>query len=167
MFRLMALKTMQGITLGEKSLEGDKMFSDVSKMIGDNRSNVHIFNMLHCIRDYDDTVFMHSVNVALICNVFGDWLRMSDADKKVLTLCGLVHDIGKLLIPKDILDKPAKLTDNEYDVVKQHVAHGYEMLKDMDIDERIKFSARDHHERYNGSGYPNGLKSDEIDSFQS
>ncbi len=102
---------------------------------------------------------------ALICSVFGDWLRLSEDDRHVLTLCGLLHDAGKLLVPPRILNKPGKLTDEEYDIAKMHAESGFELLKNAAIDDRIKQAVLNHHERYDGSGYPAGKAGQEIDMF--
>lgn len=158
---------LEQIVLGAAQVRPDVMFDDVQEMIGEARSNAHIFNMLHCIRDYDDHIFMHSVNVALICNVFADWMHLKEVDKEALTLAGLLHDAGKLLVPPRILNKPGKLTDEEFDIAKMHAESGYEILKGADIDERIKRAAHDHHERFDGSGYPAGKAGNEIDMFSS
>lgn len=157
--------TFEQIALGSDKINEKRLFADINEMIGEARSNVHIFNMLHCIRDYDDLIFMHSVNVALICNVFADWLHFSEADREVLTICGLLHDTGKLLIPPRILNKPGRLSNEEYNIAKMHAESGYELLKNADIDERIKLAAKNHHERYDGSGYPAGIKGTELDAF--
>ena len=85
-----------------------------------NDSPLSIFTMLSTMKNYDDSTFNHSLNVALICNIFSDWLGLSEEDKKLLTACGLFHDIGKLLIPDAILKKPGKLTKDEFDIIKTH-----------------------------------------------
>ncbi|MDE7327330.1 MAG: HD-GYP domain-containing protein [Lachnospiraceae bacterium] len=159
--------TLEQIVLGSAEIDPELLYHDVKSMIGGTRSNAHIFNMLHCIRDYDDMVFEHSVNVALICNVFGDWMHLNEVDKQVLTVAGLLHDAGKLLIPPRILNKPGRLTDEEFDIAKMHAESGYEILKGAKIDERIKRAALDHHERYDGSGYPVGKAGNEIDMISS
>lgn len=79
-----------------------------------------------------------------------------------LKLIGLVHDIGKIAIPAEILSKPAKLTPLEYSLIKSHAEKGYEILKDVDFPLPIAEIIRDHHERMDGSGYPRGLHGDEI-----
>ena len=159
--------TLEQIVLGSAEIDPELLFLDVKSMIGGARSNAHIFNMLHCIRDCDDMVFEHSVNVALICNVFGDWMHLDEGDKQVLTVAGLLHDAGKLLIPPRILNKPGRLTDEESDIAKMHAESGYEILKGAKIDDRIKRAALDHHERYDGSGYPAGKAGNEIDIISS
>lgn len=93
------------------------------------------------------------------------WLKYSDEDLDVLTLAGLLHDIGKCKIPNAIILKKGKLTDAEYEVIKAHAQLGYDILKDQPLDERIKNAALMHHERYDGTGYPNHLVGKEIDDM--
>jgi len=119
------------------------------------------------MRGYDDMTYTHSMNVALICNVIGNWLRMNEKDLKVLVTCGLLHDIGKLRVPNDIITKPGKLTVQEYEIVKKHPQYGYEMLKDKKLDRRVKLAALQHHERFGGTGYPYGLMGSDIEYFSS
>jgi HD-GYP domain-containing protein (c-di-GMP phosphodiesterase class II) len=101
----------------------------------------------------------------VICNVIGRWLDFPEKDLEILTLCGLLHDLGKLMIPQQIITKPAKLTDDEFRTVKTHTIRGYNLLKDKQLDTRIKHAALMHHERCDGSGYPYGFYSDQIDPF--
>ncbi|MBF0995154.1 MAG: HD domain-containing protein [Lachnospiraceae bacterium] len=125
----------------------------------------HLFDMLHCLRQYDDETYAHSVNVALIAHSIGVWMNLPEEDLNVLTKAGLMHDIGKLMVPHNIISKPASLTSDEYNIIKEHTLHGYEILKDQNIDERIKLAVLEHHERCDGSGYPNHLVGKDIDPF--
>ena len=120
---------------------------------------------LHKIRKYDDATFIHSLNVAILCNMFGHWINMPQDDLDVLTLAGLLHDVGKMKIPEEIIKKPGILTEEEYTEIKNHPRRGYNLLKPMKLDERIKKVALMHHERCDGSGYPDGLRGDQIDEF--
>lgn len=88
-------------------------------------------------------------------------------DMDTLTLCGLLHDIGKSKIPNEIIGKPGKLTDSEYEEIKKHPVIGYNLVKNLDIDQRIKNAVLLHHERFDGKGYPLGLTGNEIDDFTS
>lgn len=153
------------VAMGEDSIDFDNLLKETDKVLNQGRSGIHIFEMLHGIRDYDDMTFVHSLNVSLICNVFAGWLKMSREEAKVLTLAGLFHDIGKLLVPREIIAKAGRLTEDEYEEVKLHTIWGYQVLKDLDIDTRIKYAALMHHERCDGTGYPNGFKSDQIEKF--
>jgi putative nucleotidyltransferase with HDIG domain len=143
----------------------DKLLVESEKVLDENPNGIHIFDMLHNMRMYDDSTYAHCMNVSLICNVFGRWLKFPEEDLKVLTLCGLLHDIGKLKIPGEIVGKPAKLTDAEYKIIKTHTLEGYNILKKLPIDPRIKNSALMHHEKCDGTGYPVGLTLDRIDPF--
>ncbi len=152
-----------------KSSDGlvDSMLGDVDALLKKTRNPLHLLDMLQCMRGYDDMTYTHSMNVALICNVIGNWLRMNEKDLKVLVTCGLLHDIGKLRVPNDIITKPGKLTVQEYEIVKKHPQYGYEMLKDKKLDRRVKLAALQHHERFGGTGYPYGLMGSDIEYFSS
>ena len=89
------------------------------------------------------------------------------SDLDVLTLCGLLHDVGKVQIPDEILEKPDRLTPEEYEIMKTHTVLGYRMMERERIDKRIKNAALMHHERFDGKGYPFGLTGDRIDTFAS
>lgn len=143
----------------------EQLLAETDALLNSTSSDIHIFDMLHNLRQYDDPTYAHSLNVALICNVFGKWLGMEKEDLDSLTLAGLLHDIGKLKIPESIIGKPDKLTIDEYAKVKTHTVEGYNILKNLNIDERIKNAALMHHERCDGSGYPLGLGGDKIDDF--
>lgn len=136
-----------------------------TKLLKNNFSGIHVFDMLHNLRQYDDPTYTHSINVSLICNVFGQWLGFEGDDLETLTLAGLLHDVGKLKIPESIMSKPAALTDDEYTTVKTHSVEGYNMLKDLPLDDRVKNAALMHHERSDGTGYPFGLSGDRTDNF--
>lgn len=147
------------------NLDINSLSSEVSEIISKSRNNAHIFYMLHCMRDYTDLTYAHSLNVSIMCNVCGKWLKMSQEDIEVLTLAGLLHDIGKLLVPSSILDKPSSLTEKEFAVIKMHPMNGYELIKKLPLDRRIQQAVLMHHERCDGSGYPSGMKGKRIDNF--
>ena len=92
-------------------------------------------------------------------------MNLSHDDIETLMIAGMLHDIGKLRIPPEIIQKPSKLTDNEYAIIKKHPEYGYEILSTKNLNSKIKLAARQHPERYAGKGYPNGLKGNEIDLF--
>lgn len=160
------LKTaMQSIIDGSTKIDMCSLYEDVNSIITSSRNGLHVFDMLHCMRDYDDVTYIHSINVALICNVLGTWSHFTDKDLETVTLCGLFHDIGKMTIPEEIMKKPSKLTAEEYITMKEHTVHGYNVLSPLDINIHIKMAAMMHHERCDGSGYPLGLQGKQIDKF--
>lgn len=157
--------TLDHIVTEQKDIDTDQLLADMSKILYQSNSNIELFNMLHCIRQYDDTTYVHSLNVSLICNIIGKWLHFSPEDLEAITLSGLLHDLGKLMIPSNIITKPSKLTEEEFSTIKTHTIRGYNILKSKHIDPRIKHAALMHHERCDGSGYPYGFYSEQIDDF--
>lgn len=146
-------------------IDTDKLVHSVTDMISGEMTGISIFDMLHNMRQYDDLTYMHCMNVSLICNVFAKWLNMSDKDVEILTLGGLLHDIGKLKIPDNIIRKPDKLSPAEYNIIKTHSLQGFNILKDKDIDDNVKQCALMHHERCDGGGYPLGLTAEKINPY--
>jgi putative nucleotidyltransferase with HDIG domain len=150
---------------GTNGFNVDELLEDTDRILKEGRNGAHILEMLHGIRNYDDMTYVHSLNVSLICNIFAGWLKFSPEDTRALTLAGLLHDIGKMLIPKEIISKDGKLTDEEYKIIKTHSIKGYQALKDHPVDIRVKYAALMHHERCDGSGYPNGFVAEQVDDF--
>ena len=146
-------------------LETDTMLNNALSIIKSTDSPLSIFPMISTLKNYDSSTFNHSLNVALICNIFGHWLEMSDDEVELLTSCGLFHDVGKLLIPEEIIKKPGKLTDEEYQLIQNHSKLGYDLLKKHNVDIHIQYAALMHHEKMDGSGYPLGLTGDQIDKY--
>lgn len=129
-------------------------------------SSIELFDFLHNMRTNDDSVYAHSINVALISAMLGHWLKMPEENLTILTAAALLHDIGKTKIPLEILNKPGRYTDEEFSLVRQHPSFGYEILLPFEqLDPRIKNAALMHHERCDGLGYPNGMKFYDIDDF--
>lgn len=158
-------ESMNQLLKAGEEINTDQLIEDVDKLMFKSRSRYHVFDMLHNIKSYDDETYRHCLNVGMINNVFAGWLNMNDKEKDLLTLCGLFHDVGKLLIDKDILKKPSKLTEVEYEEIKQHPMKGYQCLKDKKIPESVKRAVLLHHERCDGKGYPFGFHISEIDPY--
>lgn len=150
---------------GTEEFNVDELLAETDRILKEGRNGAHIMEMLHGIRNYDDMTYVHSLNVSLICSIFAKWLKFSEEDIRVLTLGGLLHDIGKMLVPRDIITKDGRLTEEEYDIIKTHTIKGYQALKDQPVDVRVKYAALMHHERSDGSGYPNGFVAEQIDDF--
>lgn len=147
------------------ALEIDKLMNHTLNILNPSWTNPNIFDMLHCMREYDDATYIHCMNVGLICNIFARWLRLSDEETKNVTISGLLHDIGKTKIPDSIIKKPGKLTNEEYNTIKKHPQEGYLMLKNSSLPENIRNAVLMHHERCDGTGYPLGLTGDKVGSY--
>ncbi len=154
------------IIAGDTTDACNHMLREASSLFA-SKTSLELFDMIHTMRSVDDTIYAHSLNVALISRAIGKWLRLSKEDLNVLTLAAMLHDIGKTQIPPEVLNKEGKLTDEEYKLVQSHAKLGNKILKNLDLDVRIKLAALQHHERFDGSGYPRGLEADEIDYFAS
>lgn len=132
-----------------------------------SKTSIQLFDLLHCMKSIDDSVYAHSINVALISRAIGKWLKLPQAELNELTIAGMLHDIGKAEIPSEILNKTGKLTDEEFELIKSHALKGSKLLKKAGFNSDIQFAALQHHERSDGSGYPRGLEADEISDFAS
>lgn len=151
--------------LRSKQLNTKQLLDETLDLFAAHTTTISMFDMLHNLRQIDDSTYAHSINVAIISRMIGMWLNFTDQDLDLLTLCGLLHDIGKCCVSSQIISKPAKLTPEEYSEVQKHTILGYELLKPMSLDEHIKNVALMHHERCDGNGYPMHLVEKEIDDF--
>jgi len=155
---IMAISDGQNIDL-------QKMFSITDDIMGTLRCKNDIFTFIGFIKESDEHTFHHCVNVSLICNLYGRWLALPQGELVELTTAGMLHDIGKTKIPNEILNKKGKLTDEEFAVMKKHPMLGYRILQKQDIPENIKLGALMHHEKIDGSGYPLGIKGEQINKI--
>lgn len=146
-------------------LNKDDLLEELVDLFAKNMTTISMFDMLHNLGSINNSTYAHCMNVAIISRMNGMWFGYSAEDLDILTLGGLLHDIGKCIIPDSIISKPGRLTASEYEEIKNHPRFGYEILKNQNIPTRVKQIALHHHERCDGKGYPNGLKSDEIDDF--
>lgn len=151
----------------EKNAEVDteQLISQTMGLLSKSGGSVSVMDMLRNMRDYDDSTYTHSLNVALICNIFAGWLRFSEEEKRIATACGLFHDLGKLKIPENIIRKPGKLTEEEFNIVKQHPIEGYKILETFHVSQEILDAALMHHEKCDGSGYPYGFTAEKISKY--
>lgn len=104
----------------------------------------------------------HSTRVADYSREIARRLGLSEKEQDDIYMMGLLHDVGKIGVPDAIINKPAKLTDEEYSIIKQHPTMGAEILTNITEFPKLSTGARWHHERYDGKGYPDGIAGDEI-----
>ena len=118
------------------------------------------------LSSYDNYTYTHSVNVDILAVILGVALGLRDDELKKLSQAALLHDIGKTCLPIEVLNKPGKLTPEEYAEVQKHPRYGYNMLKDNhEVSSVTRNAIMSHHENEDGSGYPRGLTSDKIHIF--
>jgi putative nucleotidyltransferase with HDIG domain len=129
----------------------------------DGVRDVGLAQWLATVRRYHESTFQHCLIVTGVATAFGHKNGMRKADILVLTIAGLLHDVGKAQIPVDILDKPGRLTEEEFAIIKQHPIAGYEYIRCQNVvDREILDAIRHHHEYLDGSGYPDGLAAQRI-----
>lgn len=157
--------SLNDIVENNAPIDTDAMLEQALSLLPTEPGSFSVFTLLQNMRSYDDLTYAHSMNVALICNLFAQWLHFSEEDVEMATLCGMLHDIGKLAIPESIIKKPSKLTEAEFAVIKKHPYEGYKILRKQNVSEHIYNAALMHHERCDGSGYPLGLIGKKIDRF--
>lgn len=115
---------------------------------------------------YDEYIYQHSFQVTLYALAIAKHLKYSEKDLKTIGMGALLHDIGKISIPQEILQKPSRLTDQEYEQMKEHTKYGFELLRNLyTMPLLVAHCAFQHHERLDGSGYPRGLTEKEIHPF--
>ncbi len=115
-----------------------------------------------CIDLKDTYTNGHSFRVARYTAMIAERMGYSQEQIEDIYNIGLLHDIGKIAVPDSILGKPSRLTNEEFEVIRHHAENGYKILKEIEIRPDLAIGAGYHHEYYNGSGYPRGLKGDEI-----
>jgi putative nucleotidyltransferase with HDIG domain len=111
----------------------------------------------------DDYTAEHTRGVALRAVQVGEELGLAPVRLRELAVGGLVHDVGKLAVPNEILQKPGALTDDEFDVIKRHPELGSDLVRELGFSAQVAKLVLDHHERLDGSGYPRGLGAPDLD----
>lgn len=145
------------------SVDGKKVMEMVENLLSNLLKSEFIIMNLSDIRSVYDYTFSHSVNVCIMSLITGIVMGIKGEALKELGVGALLHDIGKVMIDDEILQKPTNLTINEFDEVKKHTVYGYEILKNSkDVSSTAQIIALSHHERKDGSGYPYNLKNNDI-----
>lgn len=169
--RIEAIKTVREFFVSSRQngsgrclIPDEKLEKTVNQILEDLLSQRNLMVNLQDIRAVDDYTFAHSVNVCVLALITGIGLGLSKTQLTHLGMGALMHDIGKVKIPPSIMNKPGKLTDEEFAVMKQHTTIGFEILRNQ-ISLLTAHVALEHHERYDGSGYPNQLSGNDIHLF--
>lgn len=124
------------------------------------------YGVLAALQSKDDYTYRHNVAVGIISTLLGKWLKLKPEDLSMLTIAATLHDIGKMMIPDEVLTKPGPLTPEEYQLMKKHTTFGYEMIRDtVGTNHMQALVALQHHERMDGSGYPFGVQGNRITDF--
>jgi len=150
------------------SLFSEKLLSQktIEELIEKNENlNIEMLNIIYKVSEYrDDETYEHTLRVGWLSGRLAEKLGLDELEVTEIRLSSPLHDIGKIGIPDSILLKPAKLSQNEFEIIKKHTLIGYEILNKSSSSILRKGAeiALTHHERWNGSGYPKGLSGNEI-----
>lgn len=145
----------------------NELMTNLVPQIQESAGTVSLFALLSSLEAKDDYTYRHNIGVAAISTMIGKWMKMDKESLRILTLAAAMHDIGKVKIHEDILNKPGKYSAKEYEIMKRHTIYGYEILSEFDdeLPPQVKLAALQHHERMDGQGYPHGITGDQMDLF--
>ncbi|MDI6893078.1 MAG: HD-GYP domain-containing protein [Bacillota bacterium] len=153
---------LEGVARGERPDPG-KVAEVVRAVIWELRQSADVVLSLSALRCHDDYTCVHSVNVCILAGVLGIAMGLPDGELTDLALGAILHDLGKIRVPRPMLGKPGPLGEEEWVQVKAHPMEGYHlMVRCVGSGYLAAHAALDHHERLNGSGYPRGLTGREI-----
>ncbi|TDF96187.1 HD-GYP domain-containing protein [Paenibacillus piri] len=125
-----------------------------------------LFSVLSGLQAKDDYTYRHNIGVGVISTLIGKWLHLSKDELSLLSTAATLHDVGKIRIDDDILNKPGKYSNKEYEMMQNHTLYGFEIIKRTpNLPPQLALVALQHHEREDGNGYPNGLKGGQIEYF--
>ncbi|NEW07804.1 HD-GYP domain-containing protein [Paenibacillus sp. SYP-B3998] len=149
---------------------GDKLVNNdvetaFNPLIQSFQGEKDVVSLLLSLNSQDDYTYQHSVQVGMLSYYMAKWMYKSDKEALLIGKAGYLHDIGKSKIDPSILEKPGKLTNDEYNEIKKHTIYGYEIIRDSLQDNTIALVALQHHERFDGSGYPMRRTKTEIHSY--
>lgn len=153
----------------ERVFEGvyvDKLRRALKNLMSEINSMNNVINLLTNMYTHDSYTFSHSTNVTLYTLAMAANLGFNEKQMNEIGIGSMMHDIGKCVVPKHILNKPGPLEEDEFELVKRHTEYGFEILrKDPSVSLLSAHCALQHHEKLDGTGYPRGLKGDEIHPY--
>lgn len=152
----------------EKTLskEIENLQTIISELVDEILSKRELNLNLLELKMFDSYTYFHSVNVAIISLAIAYHLKLSRMDMLIVGTAALLHDIGKIFVGAHLLNKPARFTEDEYEIIKTHCQKGYDILSvGNNLSIKIAEAVLSHHEHYDGTGYPNGIKGEEINLF--
>ena len=153
---------LEDVRLGQ-SVNTDEAKEVVIQVANSITRSEHAMVWLTNLKSRDEYTSIHCMNVCIMAVSFGRSIGMSKPELEIIGLGALLHDLGKMRVPLEILNKPGKLTEEEFDIMKTHPMEGYNMLeKQADLPLEVLDIVKHHHERRNGKGYPSRLKGEEI-----
>lgn len=144
-------------------LDTERLTKAVGRVVDDILRNPRVVFNLQDIRMSDEYTLSHSVNVCILATLLGTVMKYTETELKDLAVGAVLHDVGKVATPPEILNKPAALTPEEFAIMKQHTTMGWQILSEQrNVRPVSAIMALQHHERWSGEGYPSGLSGEKI-----
>jgi HD-GYP domain-containing protein (c-di-GMP phosphodiesterase class II) len=150
-------------TLANNQIPIHEFNAKILPIVNEAAKDNEIFNVFNYLHSMDDYTYRHNIAVGIIATMLGNWLDLDRETLNDLTIAATLHDIGKIKVPLNILNKPGKLTKKEFALMKKHTIFGYDLIKSTQGTSEIHaLVALQHHEREDGTGYPFGLKASAV-----
>ncbi len=143
-------------------IDSATLIASLRNLSGKYGETIHVLDLLQAARDFDDSIYIHTVGVCLISIIIGLKAQFNEEQLNELILCAIFHDIGKITIPEELLNKQGRLTEDELEEIRSHTTLGYSLLSQTNLPEDVSLCALHHHERFDGTGYPDGLAGQRI-----
>lgn len=152
----------------KKKIDFNKSEKCIEQIFTHVNNNIDSILFISKLRQHDRYTYTHNLNVSIFSIAFASGIGLGEDNIKILGLSGLFHDIGKLYINEEILNKPGKLTEKEFKEIKKHPSLGYDVLqKDKKSNIEVCRAAHEHHEKYSGGGYPQNISYKKICTYAS
>lgn len=149
-----------------KQVDKQEVISGINTVLQKVDNTNELFDALYGMQLKQNRMYMHSLNTALISNVLARWLKFSEKEINDITLAGLFHDIGMLMMPEELLlKKDDELTKEDKKLLEKHTIYGYRYLMKRELNRQIGLTALTHHEKIDGSGYPLQIMSPTICTY--
>lgn len=158
-------QALNEVALG-KEIDGEVIESISFTLYDELKNNQDVAKYLYQMSHYSEQLYTHSMNVAIYAMMLAQWLGCTEYHIRNIIAAGLLHDIGKIAIPKQILEKKEPLTEDEVQILNKHPIYGYRMSKRIhSLNEETRHVILRHHERQDGSGYPEGLQANRLNYY--
>lgn len=146
----------------DKEVDVKQLWNNLDSLISHTENSLVCFDLLRSMKHDSDFTYIHSVNVALISNMLAKWLKFKESDVELISVAGLLHDIGKTKLPRELLERQQLMNSQDIIEYKRHCTLGYNILKERNVERKLQLVALTHHERCDGAGYPLRIRGPEI-----
>jgi len=149
----------------DQSVGVGDLYSVTNDVMSQFKNKSDLFEYMNHIKDHDTHIYSHSMNVSMLCYFFGFWMGFTPNAIINLSVSGLLHDIGKIKVNPEIVNKQGPLTRTEFEEMKKHTTYGYQLLENANFTYPVKMAVLMHHEKMDGKGYPLGATENQINLY--